>query len=80
MKNRSMLNKASLVTMPKRFDGQYVHYGASGNTRDLLPKDNNKLADTDLDDSEVVTRMMFVLNNFGIFDLKTFSFINSFEN
>ena len=74
------MNRASLVTMPKRFDGQYVHYGANGNTRDQLPKDNNHLADTDLDDSEVVTRIMFVLNNFGIFDLNTFSFTNSFEN
>ena len=46
----------------------------------MLPKENNKLADTDLDDSEVVTRMMFVLNNFGIFDLKTFSFNSTFES
>ena len=31
-------------------------------------------------DSEVVTRIMYVMNNFGIFDLQSFSFNNSFES
>ena len=83
MKNRSMLqsiNRASLVTMPKRFDGQYIHYKANGNTRDMLPVENGKMAADNLDDSEVVTRIMYVMNNFGIFDLSSFSFNNSFES
>ena len=76
----SQINRASLVTMPKRFDGQYIHYKNNGNTRDLLPVAEGRMALGYLDESEVVTRIMFVLNNFAIFDLKTFSFNNSFEN
>ena len=83
MKNKTMLsqmNRASLVTMPKRFDGQYVHYKNNGNTRDMLPVEDGKMAAGYIDDSEVVTRILFVLNNFGNFDLNTFSFNKSFEN
>ena len=82
MKNRGMLssiNRASMICTPKRFDGQYIHYGNNGNTRDSLPKENNKRAVEGIDDSEVVTRIMFVMNNFDIFDLTSFSFSNSFE-
>ena len=83
MKNRVMLssiNRASMICTPKRFDGSYIHYGNNGNTRDMLPKENARMAAGGVDDSEVVTRIMYVLNNFGIFDLSTFSFSNSFEN
>ena len=41
------------------------------NDRDYLPKENNRNADHYLDESEVVTRMLFVLNNFKLVDLKT---------
>ena len=33
-----------------------------------------------MDETEVITRMMFVLHNFAIYDLKTLSWSSSFEN
>ena len=33
-----------------------------------------------IDESEVVTRIYFVLNNFGAYDLNSFDFSKSFEN
>ena len=38
---------------------------------DNLPEKDLKLATEYMDESEVVTRIMFVLNNFKIYNLKT---------
>ena len=46
----------------------------------MLPKKDLKLAGHCMDESEVVTRMMFVLNNFKIYNLKSFDFKTSFED
>ena len=46
----------------------------------MLPKDDKKLAGHCMDESEVVTRMMFVLNNFKIYDLKALDFKKSFDD
>jgi len=43
-------------------------------------KSDKKLAGHCMCESEVVTRMMFVLNNFKIYDLKSMDFKKSFED
>ena len=45
----------------------------------MLPKSDMKVAGDCMDESEVVTRMMFVLNNFKVWDLKSLDFKKSFE-
>ena len=35
-----------------------------------MPKKDSRRADNYMDETEVVTRMMYVLNQFGIYDLK----------
>lgn len=35
-----------------------------------LPKNNHKIGDDTLDETEVITRMMWVMHNFHIYDLK----------
>ena len=36
----------------------------------MIPKENAMRGDKYLDESEVVTRMMYILKEFGIYDLK----------
>lgn len=44
-----------------------------------MPSDRGLKADEYLDDTEVHTRMNYVLNNFKIFDLEKISYESSFE-
>ena len=37
----------------------------------MIPRENGNRGDSYLDESEVVTRMMFVMKEFAIYDLKT---------
>ena len=39
---------------------------------DNIPKKNHKIADETLDETEVITRIMWVMHNFHIFDLENF--------
>jgi len=39
---------------------------------DIMPKKNYKIADETLDETEIITRIMFVLRNFHIYDLENF--------
>lgn len=39
---------------------------------DIVPKKNYKIADETLDETEVITRMLFVLHHFHIYDLEKF--------
>mgnify|MGYP000891850793 CR=1 FL=1 len=54
-----------LFYTPKRFEGQYAHYGNHGSTTSVLPSDNNKVVAGALDDTEVITRIYHVLHTFG---------------
>ena len=54
------LQSQQLIEMPKRFDGQYAHW--ANYAEGLIPKKNPMRADDFLDESEVVTRMMYILN------------------
>jgi hypothetical protein len=38
-----------------------------------IPKENYKIADSTLDETEVITRILFVLKNFGTFELDKIS-------
>ena len=46
----------------------------------MLPKKDLKMAGHCMDESEVVTRMMWVLNQFAIYDLKTLDFGKNFDD
>ena len=37
---------------------------------DVIPKKNYKVCDETLDESEIITRILFVMKNFNIFDLE----------
>ena len=39
---------------------------------EIMPKKNYKVVDDTLDETEVITRIMFVLRNFHIYDLENF--------
>ena len=51
-----------------------------GNTRDMLPRENYKVTGPNLDESEVITRIMQVINSFSTWNLSTFDFKKSFED
>ena len=57
---------ASLTCIPRRFDGSYVHYH---NYAEGPLAREDKRGDIYLDESEVLTRMLYVLKNYGIYDL-----------
>ena len=57
---------ASLTSIPRRFEGSYVWYH---NYAEGPMGRQDKRGDTYLDESEIVTRMLYVLNAFGIYDL-----------
>ena len=46
----------------------------------MLPKKDLKMAGYCMDESEVVTRMMWVLNQFAIYDLKTLNWGKNFDD
>ena len=58
---------STLLTTPKRFEGSYVFY--KNYAEGAMPSDG-KRGDVHLDESEIVTRMMYVLKEFGIYDLE----------
>ena len=47
---------------------------------DMLPKKDLKMAGQCMDESEVVTRMMFVLNAFKLYDLKSLDWGKNFDD
>ena len=65
--------------MNKRFEGSRVLYPNHAEP-DMLPKSNMKMSGDGMDESEVVTRMLFVLNNFKIWDLKALDWQKGFED
>ena len=69
-----------LFYTPKRFEGQYAHYGNHGSTTSVLPSDNNKVVAGALDDTEVITRIYHVLHTFGQWDLNKIDFNKTFED
>ena len=60
--------------MPKRFDGSYTHY--QNYAEGSLPSKNPNRADSYIDEAEVVTRMMYVLKEFAIYDLNAIDWSN----
>ena len=69
------------MVVSKRFEGQSKIYDSFASTDTMTPSPSHNMnrADTYLDQSEVHTRMLKVLHNFGCFDLKTFDFKKTFE-
>jgi len=65
--------------MTRRFEGQAIHYPNHADKNLIPSKKNMKIADDCLDESEVVTRMLFVINNFKLFDLATLDWSKTFE-
>ena len=48
-------------------------------SNDMMPKEDLKLAGETMDPTEVITRMMFVLNNFQIYDLEKLDWKKPFD-
>ena len=46
----------------------------------MLPKSDHKLTGHCMDETEVITRMMFVLNSFKLYDLKTLDWSKKFAD
>ena len=67
-----------IIQTPKRFDGSYSHY--QNYAEGPIPKKNGNRADDHLDESEVVTRMMWVLKEFGIYDLKAINWTTNWDD
>eukprot|EP00347_Sterkiella_histriomuscorum_P001237 403372802 len=74
---RKLANKSALVSLPMRFEGSYPWQQSMA---DNIPKKNHKIADSTLDESEVITRILFVLKNYHIYDLETFDWEKKFED
>ena len=62
-----------------RFEGQYISYPNHADKNLIGNRKNLKIADDCLDESEIVTRMMFVINNYALFDLSTLDWSKPFE-
>ena len=69
------------MVVQKRFEGTYKAYDSFATTDTMTPGRDHKmgLADNYLDESEVITRIMKVLHNFGAYDLQSIEFKKSFE-
>ena len=52
-----------------RFEGAYPWHQSWA---DVIPDKKYKIADKYLDESEVITRILFVLHNFNLYDLEKF--------
>ena len=61
-----------------RFEGMRIHGRFMGN-ENLHLKDY-KMAETHLDETEVITRFMFVLNHFEKYDLNNVEWTKNFED
>ena len=74
-------HKLPKMVVSKRFEGSAKFYDSFATTDSMTPgKDHNlNRADSYLDESEVITRMLKVLHNFGAYDLKSFDFKKTFE-
>jgi hypothetical protein len=64
------------MPIPKRFDGSYPWYPSFGEN---IHKKNHRICDDTLDETEVITRIMFVLNKFHIYDLETIDWNKKFS-
>jgi acyl carrier protein len=66
---KSSKQARALVNCSKRFEGAKVWYQNYA-SNDMLPKSNLRQAGDCMDETEVITRMNFVLHNFQLWDLK----------
>ena len=66
---QNVLRTPGIVTVSKRFEGSYPWYPSMAEN---IPKKNPRVADETLDETEVITRIMSVLNRFRIYDLESF--------
>ena len=46
----------------------------------MLPKDNYKVASEYMDETEVITRMMFILHKMSVYNLETLSWQANFDD
>lgn len=50
-----------------RFEGSYPWFQSEA---EMIPRANPRIADETLDETEVITRILYVLNSFHIYDLQ----------
>ena len=74
---KPMVAYNSIIQMPKRFDGSYTHYH---NYADGAMPNKGNAVDSYLDESEIVTRMMWVLKEFGIYDLNAIDWKSKWDD
>ena len=67
--NLLLRGQAPLVALTRRFDGGYPWFPSMAEN---IPRDNPKIADDYLDETEVITRIMHVLHRYHTYDLATF--------
>ena len=72
----SLIKTPQLTAVPKRFEGGYPWLYSMAKP---IP-DKNNIETEFLDESEVITRMMFIMNEFAIFDLKKFDWEKTFAD
>lgn len=48
-----------LMVLPRRFEGSYPWFNSMA---EVIPKENHRVVDDFLDETEVITRIMFVLH------------------
>ncbi|CDW73605.1 UNKNOWN [Stylonychia lemnae] len=70
-----ILSNNSMVHLPKRFEGAYPWQQSFA---EVIPKKNHKIADDTLDETEIITRILFVLRNYYIYDLENFDWKKKF--
>ena len=74
---RASLARSQITKTPMRFDSAYPWMQSMARK---IPSENPSVGAEFLDESEVITRMMFVLNNFAIYDLKSLDWEKSFQD
>ena len=75
--SRTLTRTQLMVAVPRRFDGGYPWYQSMA---EKIPKANHRIADETLDETEVITRILGVMNTFHEFDLASFDWRKPFES
>ena len=75
--SRTLTRTQLMVAVPRRFDGSYPWFQSMA---EKIPKANHRIADETLDESEVITRILGVMNSFHEFDLKSFDWRKPFDS
>ena len=76
---KKLFNKQTsrqIIHMSKRFEGSYPWYPHPGDT---FPRDNLRVLDDYLDESEIITRMMWVIHCYKTWDLEKLKWDVSLE-